>query len=288
VCLNSSLYTTQIYKLGVDNIIEANQKSTSPPIMDNNHVQELLAIMSENNAPVMKDFIAVLTQVTAMERQLDTAVSELAAMRKQLAEVQSKNHPLKETMQKSVTAMQNHVSNMRDKLAEIKENIVDGCKNAVSAFKEKGISALNNIAQFFNIKPALESMQNGLDKAIERGDKAVNKIETISQEYHAAGRALKNIGRAFLGKEPIQEARPIGVVAKAFIAPHSAGRKCFEGMKKHISAAIDSVEKLEKRANERKPSVLNTIAKYEKKVEQNKKDAPALDLSKPKPAKDER
>ncbi len=57
-------------------------KTVTAPIMENEHVKEFLAILRENNAPSTQDFLAVLGQVGAMERQLDAAVKELAAMRR--------------------------------------------------------------------------------------------------------------------------------------------------------------------------------------------------------------
>ena len=61
-------------------------KKAAAPIMENEHVQELLKIMRDNKVPSMNDFLAVLNQVGAMERQLEAAVLELQGMRRELAE----------------------------------------------------------------------------------------------------------------------------------------------------------------------------------------------------------
>ena len=105
--------------------------------------------MKENNAPSTKDFLAVLNQVATMEKQLDAAVKELAAMRQGLKTAQEQNHPVKHALQKTVIVMQGQVLDLRDKLAELKQHVIDGCKNAVAAFRENGISALDNVARFF-------------------------------------------------------------------------------------------------------------------------------------------
>ena len=261
-------------------------KSASPPIMDNQSVKELLVIMRDSNTPTMRDFVTVLQQVTAMERQLNTAVNELAAMRKQLAEAQAVNHPAANEMQKSVAVKQSFISDFRDKLAEIKSNIIGGCKNAVAAFKEKGIAALNNVMGFFKIKPMLETVRNDLNKSIAYDNKAINKIETISKNYHEAGKHLRNVGRAILGKEAIQEAKPVGKIAKTFIAPYKTERSCCESLKKQVEAALGGLAKLEQRAVEKRPSMMANIADLDKKVAQDKKDTPVVDT--PKVAKDAR
>jgi len=242
-----------------------------------------LTILRENNAPSTKDFLAVLQQVGVMEKQLDAAVKELAAMRRELQTAQEQNHPVKTVMQKAVIAMQGQVLDLRDKLAELKQNIIDGCKNAVTAFKENGITALDNIARFFKVKPLLEAMRGKLDKNIRFDDKAIAKIEAISAEYHEAGRHLKNMGRALLGKEAIHEAKPPGKLTKAMLAPYRAERSCLSAMKKSVEAAIGNFARLEDRA---KPSIKKAIQEHSEKAARDKKSAPAVE--RPRPANAER
>jgi predicted nuclease with TOPRIM domain len=245
---------------------------TNATVMENKDVRKLLKLMRDNNAPTMTDFTAMLGQVAAMEKQLDAAVGELTAMRRDLAEAQRLNHPIKNAMQSAVTAMQGFVSDLRDKLAELKEGIVNGCQKAIEAFKDKGIAALNGIARFFRIKPILEATRKNLNESIRRDDKAISNIEAISKEYHEAGKHLKNVGRAIIGKEALQEAKPIGALAKGLTAPFKMQRKSLSSMKKHVEAMISSVSRLEERAAERKPSIKKTLAECSKKVEQDKRE----------------
>ena len=258
----------------------------SLPIAENEHVKELLKIILEHNAPTMKDMLSVLGQIGAMEKQLEAAVTELSAMRRELAEAQAQNHPAKTIMQKAVITMQGQVLELRDKLAEIKQNIIDGCKNAIAAFKEKGISALDDIARFFKIRPMLESIRSEIDKGIKIDDKAIAKIENISKEYHEAGRHLKNISRVIMGKEPIRESKPIGAVAKSFTASFRAERKCLCVMKNNIEAAIGSFSRLEERASKHKPSIQKDLQKFNSQISQARKDSPTLE--RPQPANAER
>lgn len=48
----------------------AKTKTTNAPILENEHVKELLAVLRENNSPSTKDFLALLNQVNAMEKSL--------------------------------------------------------------------------------------------------------------------------------------------------------------------------------------------------------------------------
>lgn len=150
-------------------------------------------------------------------------------------------------------------------------------------FKEKGITALDNIARFFKVKPLLENMRDTLDQSIRQDDKAIAKIEAISTEYHEAGRHLKNIGRALLGKEAAQEAKPPGKLAAAIAAPYRAERSCLSAMKKSVEAAIGNFARLEDRA---KPSIQKTIQTHNEKIAAAQKSAPAPE--RPRPANAER
>lgn len=255
----------------------AKNKATAEPIMENEHVKELLAILRENNSPSAKDFLAVLNQVGAMERQLDAAVKELAAMRQELKTAQEQNHPVKTALQKAVITMQGQVLDLRERLTELKQNVIDGCKNAVAAFKEKGISALDNVAQFFKVRPILEAMRDNLNKSIQHDDKAIAKIEAISTEYHQAGRHLKNMGRAMLGRETAQEAKQSGKLAAVISAPFRAERSHFATIKKSVEKAIGAMNRLEERAAEKKPSIREALATHNEKIAQEKKDAPTAE-----------
>ncbi len=261
-------------------------KSKAAPIMENEHVKELLAILKEQKAPSTKDFLGVLNQVGAMEKQLDAAVTELAAMRQELKEAQEQNHPVKTALQKAVIAMQGQVLDLRDKLSELKQSVIEGCKNAVTAFKENGITALDNVIRFFKIKSMLENMRDNLTKNIQYDDKTIAKIEAISTEYHEAGRHVKNMGRVMLGKEAVQEAKPPGKLAMVISAPFRAERSCFAAMKKSAEKAIDTMTGLEERAAEKKPSIREAIETHKKQAEQEKKDAPIPE--RPRPANAER
>ena len=250
-------------------------KTDTAPIMSDKNVKELLKILQYNNAPTAKDFIAVINQVGAMEKQLEAAVNELTAIRRELAEAQKQNHPVKDTMQKAVITMQSQVLELRDKLAELKESVINGCKDAIDAFKEKGMTALDGVAKFFKIKPALENIRDALDKNIRDDDKAIAKIEAISTEYHQAGLHVKNMGRAMLGKNATQEAAPSGKIATAISYPFRAERRIFASMKNSVESAIGSMARLEEKAAERKPPIRETLENLSKQVEREKAERPA-------------
>lgn len=247
-------------------------KIAPAPLMDNKHVKELLSIMDANSMEETVHLLDLLAYVGEMEKQLGRAVNELQSMRQELSAMREENHPMKTAMQKAVIVMQGQVLDLRDKLAELKAHIIEGCKNAVAAFKERGLSALRGMADYFKLRPGLEALRDDLDKSIKLDDKAIAKIEAVSAEYHEAGRHIKNMGRALVGKEAVTEAKAPGKLAGAIAAPFHADRACLMAMRRCAHAAIGAVARLENA--ERKPPIMETIQTLNKQIEQAQKDAP--------------
>lgn len=246
-------------------------KRKSPPLMEHPQVKELLSVMEQHHTDAMKDLLDVIGYVGEVEKQLDTAVKELAAMREQLADM--KQGPVKRTMQGAVRAMEGNVVTLRDRLEELKEKVIDGCKNLLAAFKEKGIQALSNAARFFKLRPALESMREGLNESIKADDRAIAKIGAVSTEYHEAGRHIKNAGRALMGKEAVAEAKAPGKLAKAASAPFRAERASLLSARKSVDNALERLNNLERSA-ERKPSILKTMQKLNDEIAAAPRPAP--------------
>ena len=214
------------------------------PLMENIHVKELFSIMRNNNADTT-NLAAMINHVAAMQRYLETANEQLAAMRRELVDMREiQKHPFKMSLQNSINTLEGKVNSMREQLDEIKAVIIEGCKNAVAAFKEKSASALNSVMSFFNIKQGLQEFQKQSDAAIHTNEIAISNIEAFSQQYHEAEKAIKNMGRAIRGKKAIQEAKPVGKLAKAMKAPFKAFNTINVKMRNAAVKAASSLEKL--------------------------------------------
>ncbi len=255
-------------------------EQNSAPLLENEHVQALLAIMEANNAPNRKDLLAVLNQIGAMEKQLNAAVTELAAMRRELNQAREQAHPVKVALQSTVNTMEKNAAVLRERLHQAKPNLIEGCKNAVAAFKEKGMAALDNIARFFKIRPVLEAMRDDLGQSIRFNEATISNIELVSTEYHEAGRHIKNMVRAMAGKEAIQDATSVGKLAKALQAPFHAHLVCLSAMKNSVETALSRLAVLEKSA-ERKPSIQKTMQTFNEQITQGQKSAPATERPRP-------
>jgi len=242
------------------------------PIVENEYVKELLALLKENQSPAGKELLEAIGHVSEMEKQLASAVNELKAMRQELQGLQK---------QKSVKALEANVATLRERLAELKGAVIEGCKNTLAAVKERGIGALDSAARFFHVKPGLESLRNTINDGIKADEKAISRIEAVSAEYHEAGRHLKNIGRALMGKEAVQEAKAVGKLAKTVQAPYRAERACYLAARNSLDKAVASLDRLEKAA-EKQPSILKAMKKHKETA------PPKKEKSTPAAAHDER
>lgn len=233
-------------------------------IAANPYIQTLLKILEENNAG-STEFVSLLSHIGAVEKQLDEAAREVTAMRRELAVLRDEQrHPLRTVLNRAITRLENGITAARAQLAEIKAAVVDGAQRAAAAFKEKGISAINKTMNFLGMKEKLAGLQGYLNKEVQAADKSIAKIEAVSAEYHETGKHLRNIGRALRGKEAIQEAKPMGLVAKAVRAPYKGARAALSGASRSAGAAIGRLEQLEKAA---RPSALEAMRKRQQEQE---------------------
>lgn len=258
----------------------------STMLLENEHVKELLAILKENSVSP-KDLMEVISYVGMMEHQLDAAVGELSAMRRELADMrESRDHPVRTAMQKTIQALENKIAETKERLEAVKADIIEGCKNAVSAFKEKGITALNGLASFFRIRTGLEAVRESMAQNIGYDEQSMKKIAAASAEFHEVGRHVKNVGRAITGQELIQEAKPMGRLSEMMMAPFQLDKAVSSAISRRVEKAIQSLEHLEQRAVrqreaktagkfEKKPSVLKNLQQFKEQAAQKAQNAPA-------------
>lgn len=152
-------------------------------------------------------------------------------MRQELQEM--KQSPLKAALQRSVQTLEAKVSQLRVQIDALKEIIIEGCKQALADFKQRGTAALDGVARFFHLREGLEGVKETIQAGIATDEKALAKIEAVSAEYHEAGRHLKYVGRALMGKRPYQRQRP-GQAGKTVAAPYRAERSSLLSMQKSV------------------------------------------------------
>lgn len=235
--------------------------------MEDPAVRELLGLMKQYNSPGQEDLLAMCRQVAGLEKQLNSAMEELA---------QARESPVKRTLQRAVKALEQSVASLGDRLSDLKQAIVTGCKKTLAAFQERGAAALAHTAEFLHIRPALEGICRELDRAIAHDDKALSVIEAASREYREAGRHLKNIVRAVQGREALVEPKGPGALARGLSAPFRGERRVLCAMKSRTEGALKSLEHLEQAARPPIRQTMEACAKLAQAQESKERPAPAV------------
>ena len=248
-----------------DNYMPQANSGNSPPLEQNEYVQELFSILQESGKDT-NGLAALIGHVSEMENFVKRAEDKIADMKSQLAEMKEvQNHPVKTKLQKAIRSLENTVAEMKERITELKANIIEGCKSAVEAFKEKGAAALNNLAKFFHIKGGLKAIDRVAEQSVKQCDKAIANVNGFAANYHEAGRAIRNMGLIIIGREPVDEKKENGKLAKAAAAPYKAEKAAMSGIKSAVDKAIVALDGMEERQADKKqehvkkPSILEAL-----------------------------
>jgi hypothetical protein len=258
------------------------------PIAENEYVQELFSILRDNGRDV-GGLSALLGHVAEMENFVKSAEDKISVMKDQLAEMKEvQNHPVKTALQKAIKSLENTVAVMKEQIRELKNDIIDGCKHAVQAFKERGISALDKLASFFHLKGAFKAIDKTARANIAVCDKAIAHQTAYYAEFYKASRALRNMGRIIIGREPLPSQSETRRLEKVATAPYRAEKAINAKISELADAAVVKLESLDARQaikqaeqiRERKPSLLGNLSAKKEIVAQKKLESPMPERAK--------
>ena len=244
------------------------------PLQENQYVAELFAILRDNGKDT-SGLSALIGNVNEMEKYIKRAEDAISGMKSLLSEIKEvKDHPFKQHLQNGIKNQERKITAIKERLTELKSDIVEGCKKAVTAFKEKGAKALNNIVSFFGVKEGLKDWKKDVESGIHSNDKTIDKITSFANEYHSAGKAVRNMARIAVGKQTVDTQKEAGKLAKTVAAPYKAQNAALTGLINTIDKAVKGLERLEDRASakketraaDEKPSILGQLKENSARV----------------------
>lgn len=248
------------------------QAAQDVPVEENEQVKALIVLLMGKDPAGGRELEELAGQVASMERRLDAALEELGAMRQKIQEVQDRS--LKAVLQKNCKALEGNVDAMRQRILELKGQVIEGCRNILKDFADRSAVALDGVSRFLRLRPALEAVQAAAERTVQSSDRAAARIDAFSTEFHEAGRHLKNMGRTIQGKPTEAEAKENGRVANAFKGAFKIERAFASAIGENVELSLNTLTRLEQRAQHR-PSVLAAMR------EQAAKAAPAKDQPEP-------
>jgi len=260
--------------------------STNIPLTNNTEVSKLLQILTNENLNAeSKNFFALVQYMDTMEKQFNHVLNELQEVKQQLKDMPEQQKTLKAACQKAVQNLENKIHKMKGQLADIKAGIIEGSKKTVDQLKHSGLSGLNKIMDFMKIKDGLNTIHDNLNQSIASTEKTITKINAISREYHEAEKHIKNVGKALVGKEQIQEKKENGRLSAFLKKPFENDLKNLTKIKGTVENAIASIENLNQSVRdnqkaataEKKPSILKSLQTFREKPPEKKAMAPAAE-----------
>jgi hypothetical protein len=131
-----------------------------------------------------------------------------------------------------------------------------------------------------DLKGELEALRKDVFISVRECENTLTRIDRYAEEYHAAGKHIKNMARMAVGKNPTAEQKQVGKIAKAVGMPFRTHKAIVQGIGKRVNAMISGLENLEKAAERaRKPSLLNRLEVKKVQVERLKRPVPERTMS---------
>lgn len=248
------------------NSVESKTETITGPLSENPAVVELLALLAKNKAAEQyADFGKLVSCVSSMEEQLNRTVTELSAVRKELRTLQeSLSKEDKANLSGMAASLETAVRRAREQLHSIRENIIRAAQTAVNGLKDKGVIGLHDALEALGVRKAMTALQTHLNHTARALETGIARMEAVRQEMQSVGGHVRNIGRALSGKERLevkagQTQNGKGAVLTPLRRVHSALRRA-ENL---AGRAVEHLEKLERTAQEKKPSIRETLKNYE-------------------------
>jgi polyhydroxyalkanoate synthesis regulator phasin len=260
----------------------AQSNANDTPLAQNEYVRELFTILQDHGRDTT-GLSALIGHVSEMENFVKRAEEKITDMKSQLAEMkEAQNHPVKTALQKAIKSLENTVAVMKEQIRDLKNSIIDSCKHAVQAFKERGVSALDKLATFFHIKGAFKAIDKTAQANIAVCDKGIAHQAAYYAEFYKASRAVRNMGRILIGKEPLPSQSETRRLEKAAIAPFRAEKAINEKISELANAAVKSLARLaatakdsrDHRAIEKQPKLLDELRDAQQLVTERKLEMP--------------
>ncbi|WP_313523815.1 DUF6674 family protein [Anaerotignum sp.] len=240
-------------------------------LIDAQAVNQLVHLLKQNNQTEKAQATqSLMDNITLIEKTLNTAMAELQAVKAQLPiDISDKTavaQPVHQELQAQISIMENGLKKLKEQLDTIKEKFMGTVQNILDGVKENGVLALNKTSELLSLQDNLTAFHGSVKNSITRLDKTIGTVNAVTQEFGAAVKHTKNMGRAIIGKERDNE---MAVQSETAIKPLKAIKKMMMGIEEKTSSALGNVEKLSSRADlikEKKPSVLKQLKEEKEKL----------------------
>lgn len=257
-------------------------------------MEELLKILIDLNMSQSQQSVSLLMNyMNDVEENFFTVLQELDAVKEQLANIQTtpQNKETRHTLSELAGKMEEAAASMQEQIREWRVAFSFKATQLVRNFKERGVEALNNVCGFLGIKDILIQSKETMLFRAEQMQESMDKIDKVSQELREASTHTKNVGRAIVGKEAkeVPEAKESGFFHQ-MKRPYQSLKNFCEKQAEKLENGIAKMERMEqaadqsvqKRMEQRKPSIMEKLHDLKEKQESQTKAVPMAEKAKTK------
>ncbi|GFI40722.1 hypothetical protein IMSAGC017_00757 [Thomasclavelia cocleata] len=177
-------------------------KKQLPSTMNDSIVTEYLqALLSSGQKKEHHETKDLLEYIDQLEQQFGILISEMQELRRTVEQLQ--NPQTRSRLKEPIDKVNIVLTNGKNKVAEIKTNMIDSMKQSLSDMKKRGKDATIKAIDTLHIKNALQSINKVLAQSYHSMNQFSLTVNQITNEIRSAKRNMKNIGRIMLGQQPI-------------------------------------------------------------------------------------
>lgn len=232
-------------------------------------VQELIELLNQNQQKAAANNVAEMAAyIEGMERKMDAVIEELAGMRKQLAEMESKKQhkSLKEVLTKTIDNLEQQCQKIKQQLFEVKTEFKEKAAEIVAEVKQKGKDALNKVSEFLGIKDKLEKIRQNVKESIAEVDRGLDRIDALGKGMREAFQKAANTLRVFAGKQEKEYGEKKFSKTELLKKPLMAKRKLLSGVMNYAEASLNQIQRLTQDQQQKRDNAVQKMERVEAEV----------------------
>lgn len=203
-------------------------------------IKELIDLLNQNQQKeAANNVFEMAAYIDGMEQKMDAVLEELVNVRKQFAEMKSRQE--RKTVREALSGM---VEKLEQQIFEVKTEVRARAAEIATETKQRGKAALNKVSEFLGIREKLQNIRHNLQESIADVDKCIGKIDALGMGMREARHKISNTFRTFVDKPEKEYKEKKFSKTELLKKPFQAKRKLLSGILNYADAAIEKAERL--------------------------------------------
>lgn len=156
-------------------------QSTPISIKENEDIKILIETLKKNKmSKQLPALIDTLEYVSTLENQFNEITNEIVKVKEQMANMQE--NPIKKAIRTSIQNIEIRINEAKNFFDNVKGALIDGAKQTIENFNQKGIFVLNEVFNFLHIKDSVKVIKDILGNVEKHLNKTIKELEQIEQK----------------------------------------------------------------------------------------------------------